>query len=69
MTALSTTPARLLNTTEAATFLNMHQQWLEHARLDGRGPHVTRIGRYVRYRMEDLESFLDANRETKSNSM
>ena len=64
-----TAPIPLLNTAQAAAFLAMHPQWLEHARLDGRGPHVTRIGRIVRYRMSDLEAFLDANREAKSNSM
>ena len=69
MTAQTAAPSRLLSTAQAADFLQMNKSWLEHARLDGNGPHVTRIGRIVRYRMADLELFVEANRETKSNSM
>ena len=67
MTALPTPP--LLTTDEAAAFLQMNKSWLEHARLDGNGPNVTRIGRIVRYRQQDLDAFVESNRETKSNSM
>jgi len=66
MTAPTISP-RLLNTAEAAAWLGIHKQWLEHARIEQRGPNVTRIGRVCRYRMSDLESFAAANVEVKSN--
>jgi hypothetical protein len=31
-------------------------------RVTGRGPDFVRVGRKVRYRMQDLEAFLEANR-------
>lgn len=54
-------PNRLLSTSEAADFLGMHRQWLDHARLDGRGPTYVRIGRICKYRPEDLLAFIEAN--------
>jgi len=63
------TEDRLLTTREAAEYLNVHRQWLEHARLDGRGPRVTRIGRNVRYAKRNLDAFVEANTTETSNRM
>jgi excisionase family DNA binding protein len=49
---------RLLTTREAADFLRISCSSLNHWRLEGRGPEVTRFGRQVRYRHADLERWL-----------
>lgn len=65
-----TLPNRLLSTDEAAEFLGMHRQWLDHARLDGRGPRFVRIGRICKYQPEDLIAFVKANTvETKNGTI
>ena len=56
----TTTPrSPVLNTPEAAKFLNVQPATLEQWRWNGRGPRFVKISRSVRYRMSDLESFLD----------
>lgn len=50
-----------LKTEEAAKFLNVKPATLEQWRWNGRGPKFCKIGRSCRYRMSDLESFLDAH--------
>ena len=53
---------RLLSTEEAAELLGMNRSWLDHARLGDYGPAWTRIGRNVKYRPEDLRTFIAQNR-------
>jgi predicted DNA-binding transcriptional regulator AlpA len=46
---------------DAATYIGMSPSWLRHARLrrdEDAPPHV-RIGRAVRYRIADLDSYLE----------
>lgn len=50
----------LLTTEQAAAFLNCSPQTLnEWRRISCMGPRFIRRGRYVRYRVKDLERFLD----------
>lgn len=49
----------LLKTEDAAKFLNVRTTTLEQWRWQGRGPLFCKIGRSCRYRMADLEAFLD----------
>ncbi len=50
-----------LTTEDAAKFLNVKPSTLEQNRWKGTGPRFVKIGRSVRYRMADLEAYLDAN--------
>jgi excisionase family DNA binding protein len=47
----------IMSTREAANYLRVSPSTLEHMRIVGRGPKFFRIGRQVRYRLEDLERF------------
>ena len=48
---------RLLTAAEVAAFLAVKESWVREATRDGRLPHL-RLGRYRRYRMEDIERWL-----------
>jgi excisionase family DNA binding protein len=50
--------SELLTTREAASYLRLAITTLEHWRLEGRGPAFCKIGRQVRYRRADVESWL-----------
>ena len=53
---------RMLHTVEAATYCGSSASTFEKLRLTGGGPIYSKIGRRVVYRIEDLDSWLDANR-------
>jgi predicted DNA-binding transcriptional regulator AlpA len=46
-----------LTTIEAAAWLGLAKSTLEKARVTGAGPMFLKLGRAVRYRREDLESW------------
>jgi hypothetical protein len=54
--------ARALSTSEAAAYCGSSASTLEKYRVFGCGPIFAKIGRRVVYRVEDLDSWLDANR-------
>ena len=62
------TPKRCLTDVEAAAYLGMSVSFLRQARCDGNrpnrtpGPPYVRLGRSIRYRIEDLEKWLEGNR-------
>lgn len=49
---------RLLTAAEVAAFLAVKESWVREATRDGRLPHL-RLGRYRRYRLEDIERWLE----------
>ncbi len=51
----------LVNERKAAECLGLAVQTLRNYRSLGRGPKYVKLGRAVRYRMEDLESFIEAH--------
>ena len=51
----------LLKTPEAAQVLGKNPQELSDWRHQGRGPAYVKIGRSVRYRPSDIESFIASN--------
>lgn len=55
MTALST----LLTTREAAEVLRVKESTLEQWRWQGRGPQFIKLNRSVRYRLADIEAFVE----------
>ncbi len=50
----------LLNTDQAAMYLNLAKATLESMRVRGGGPLFIRLGRAVRYRPEDLDAWIGA---------
>jgi len=52
-------PSPNLKTEDAAKFLNVQPATLEQWRWNGRGPKFCKIGRSCRYRLADLEAFLE----------
>lgn len=53
-------PQQLLMTAEAAEFLRISKPHLEKCRVYGGGPRFVRLGRSVRYRIEDLQAWVEA---------
>lgn len=53
-----------VTTAEAANYLGISQSWLRQARMRGRkdAPPFVRIGRAVRYRIQDLDDWLEVNK-------
>jgi len=58
MSAVVANPDRLLSRIEAAEFLNLKPQTLAIWSCTGKHLPVVRLGRTVRYRLSDLESFI-----------
>jgi predicted DNA-binding transcriptional regulator AlpA len=54
----------MLKTEEAAKIIGKSPSWLNKTRMTGVGPVYLRIGGSVRYRQEDLESWLAGCRRT-----
>lgn len=54
----------LLTPTELAQYLGVSVGALAQLRYTGRGPAFTKAGRQVRYRMADVQAYLDANTRT-----
>jgi len=52
----------LLTTDEVAAFLKISPKTLERDRWLGQGIPFVRVGRIVRYRADDIEAFISANR-------
>ena len=51
----------LLREGEAASFLDLSKRTLQAWRVQGRGPKFIKVGRSVRYRLEDLQTFVNEN--------
>jgi len=49
----------LLTTKEAAAYLNIKPETLTTWRWAGKGPKAVKVGSSVRYRMSDLEAFIE----------
>jgi len=57
----------LLRTTEAAEYVGLAPVTLERMRLTGEGPSFAKLGRAVRYRLQDLDNWV-ASRLVRSTS-
>ena len=53
---------RTLSALEAATTLGLALSTLAKLRLSGRGPAYLKLGRRIRYRVADLETFMQSKR-------
>ena len=59
-TNLAGLPPRYLRTPEAARFVGLSIRTLEKHRIYGTGPRYSKLGGRVVYRVEDLQSWVDA---------
>ena len=50
----------VLNEIEAAKFLKLSRSFLRQARMKGTGPIFCKAGRAIRYRLSDLELWLES---------
>lgn len=50
----------MVTTEQAAAMLNLKKNTLELWRLRGTGPAYVKLGRAVRYRLSDLESYIES---------
>ncbi len=48
----------LMTTQQAASYLNVAVSTLEHWRSEGRGPAYVRLGSNVRYRVTDVDAYV-----------
>jgi excisionase family DNA binding protein len=55
-----------LTTPEAAEYLGLKPGTLEIWRCNGKGPNFLKLGRACRYRLEDLEEFMDKATRTST---
>ena len=55
------TYAELINEEHASTILKVSTRTLQAWRVQGRGPKFRKLGRAVRYRMEDVQAFVNEN--------
>jgi len=52
---------KLLNQKEVAEMIGMSEAWLEQARFKKTGLPWVKIGRSVRYRVSDVQHFIESN--------
>ncbi len=56
--AATLVPSQFLTERDAARYVCMSVHFLRQARVKGYGPSYARLGRSIRYRLSDLESWL-----------
>ena len=66
--AMSKQPRQSLNETDAAAYLDTSRDYLKKKRRFGGGPPFVRIGRMIRYRVVDLDRWLEAHLVSKQSA-
>ena len=56
---------QLFTTKETAARIGMSESWLAHARQNGTGPRFLKLGWNVRYRVEDVDAWLEEQARTR----
>lgn len=64
--AVGVTLPRLLTQNELAEYLQKSTAWCERARWAGEGPRHLKLGRHVRYKLEDVLEWIDSNAKTST---
>lgn len=57
---MATPTQKWLNVREAAERLGFSKKTLDNWRSEGRGPRYSRVGRSIRYHIEDLDSYMQS---------
>jgi predicted DNA-binding transcriptional regulator AlpA len=55
------TMPRLWDQRQLAAYIGKSEAWCERARWEGEGPRFFKLGRHVRYKAEDVLSWIDEN--------
>lgn len=58
----------LLTQEELCSYLGKSKAWAERARLEGNGPPYVKLGRTPRYRLSELEDWIDSNSRKSTSS-
>jgi len=58
----SLVPIRMMRQKDVAAMLDMAESWVEQIRLRGGGPVYHKFGKNVRYRVEDVLTWVDGQR-------
>jgi hypothetical protein len=61
--------SRLLNANEAAARIGSSVSYLNKLRCQGGGPVFVKMGRLVRYRPEDLDTYIEARRRSSTSDV
>lgn len=56
------TKSKIMNEKQAAQYVGLSQRTLQAYRFKRKPPTYIKVGRAVRYRQDDLDDFLEANR-------
>jgi len=65
-TTTQTKPVTVMTVTQAAEYLGLAESTLNKWRCHGGGPVFIKMGRAVRYRIEDLENFILKSRASST---
>ena len=60
----SVTVPRLMTQRDLAHYLGKSTAWCERARWAGEGPRFIKLGRHVRYKVEDVMAWIEENART-----
>lgn len=52
-------PRPVLTEVDTSKYIGLSRAWLRQARMYGRGPRYIKVGRSVRYRVSDLDEWLE----------
>jgi predicted DNA-binding transcriptional regulator AlpA len=61
--------SKFLKTAAAAEYLGLSTKCLENWRITGQGPVFIKMGRSVRYTVEDLEDFVSSAKQTSTSQV
>ncbi len=61
---MSAPASKFLDTKAAAAFLGLSASWIAKSRMDGSGPPHRKFGTSVRYAIDDLNAWAEAQRAT-----
>ena len=59
---------QLLSQAEFCSYADKSEAWAERARIEGTGPRFVKIGRTVRYRLSDIQEWIDSNSRRSTSS-
>lgn len=62
----SVVPFRMMRQRDVAEMLGMTESWVEQVRLRGGGPVYHKIGKSVRYRIEDVMAWVGEQRRSST---
>lgn len=57
---------RLMSQRDLAAYLGKSTAWCERARWAGEGPRFIKLGRHVRYKVEDVLAYIEENARTST---